>query len=109
MPKKFKKARSASAVSINGAAGVRTLEVTAKADHEAASAQPVHTDPAESRKTVRAIAAGLAVLVALVFFRVAAFQFVSFDDPYSVYNNPHVTHGLTAESIRWAFTDTATF
>jgi len=34
------------------------------------------------------------------------FDFVSFDDPEFVRDNPHVRQGLTAESAAWAFTST---
>ncbi|MBM4103760.1 MAG: hypothetical protein FJ263_06875, partial [Planctomycetes bacterium] len=41
----------------------------------------------------------------LVFWQVHTFDFVNFfDDADYVYNNQHVSGGLTAENIRWAFT-----
>ncbi|MBM4104027.1 MAG: tetratricopeptide repeat protein [Planctomycetes bacterium] len=40
----------------------------------------------------------------LVFWQVRTFDFVSYDDDDYVYNNQHVSGGLTAENIRWAFT-----
>ncbi|MBM4104516.1 MAG: tetratricopeptide repeat protein [Planctomycetes bacterium] len=40
----------------------------------------------------------------LVFWQVHTFDFVNFDDDEYVYNNQHVSGGLTAENIRWAFT-----
>ena len=51
-------------------------------------------------------------LVALCLFAVtlavyapaASFPFVEFDDPGYVRDNPHVAHGLTVDSVRWAFT-----
>jgi tetratricopeptide (TPR) repeat protein len=39
-----------------------------------------------------------------VFFQAAGFDFVNYDDDLYVYANPAVKAGLTAESLRWAFT-----
>ena len=45
-----------------------------------------------------------AALLALVFYaRTAGFDFVNYDDNLYVYENQHVTGGLTAENTRWAF------
>ncbi|HOV75113.1 MAG TPA: tetratricopeptide repeat protein [Candidatus Hydrogenedentes bacterium] len=41
------------------------------------------------------------------YIQTAWFDFVNFDDPAYVYQNPHVASGLTLESIRWAFTTDA--
>ncbi len=41
----------------------------------------------------------------LVFWRAASAQFVSFDDPIYVVQNPHVLQGLTSQSMAWAFTN----
>jgi tetratricopeptide (TPR) repeat protein len=40
----------------------------------------------------------------LVFRQVRNFDFVNYDDDIYVYENPHVSGGLTAQNIRWAFT-----
>lgn len=40
----------------------------------------------------------------LTYFQVKGFHFINFDDNQYVYNNPHVTGGLTWENIKWAFT-----
>src|SRR5262245_8201062 len=53
-------------------------------------------------------------LVALLLFggalalygRTAAFDFVEYDDPSYVRDNPHLARGLTSESARWALTST---
>src|SRR5258708_2580973 len=58
-----------------------------------------------SRKAVWFASIGLLLLISLVFFRLLGFDFISFDDPYSVYNNPNIKSGFTMEGIRWAFTD----
>ncbi len=39
-----------------------------------------------------------------VFWQVSNHEFVNFDDPYYVVNNPHVQAGITSESVVWAFT-----
>lgn len=45
----------------------------------------------------------LVALVAAVFAPVRHFEFVTFDDYAFVVDNPHVTAGLTADSVRWSF------
>jgi tetratricopeptide (TPR) repeat protein len=48
---------------------------------------------------------GLLLLAVLVVFgQTIAFDFVNFDDGEYVSDNPHVTHGLTSQSVAWAFT-----
>jgi hypothetical protein len=39
-----------------------------------------------------------------VYAPVARFPFIEFDDPGYVRDNPHLAHGLTGETVRWAFT-----
>ena len=39
-----------------------------------------------------------------VFYQVRSFEFVSWDDPWYVSQNPHVTGGLSASSLWWALT-----
>jgi tetratricopeptide (TPR) repeat protein len=46
----------------------------------------------------------LALSVFAVYWQVSSFDFVSFDDPMYVKDNPIVRHGLTLEGIKWAFT-----
>ena len=45
----------------------------------------------------------LATLTGGVFAQTGRFEFVAFDDPSYVYENKYVLSGLTAESVRWAF------
>lgn len=54
----------------------------------------------------RAVAAGLALAVLLVFGRTAGHQFLNFDDKTYVTHNPHVVSGLSWSGIAWAFTST---
>jgi tetratricopeptide (TPR) repeat protein len=49
---------------------------------------------------------GLAVLTLLVFGQVTTHQFLNYDDGQFIYENPHVSRGLTAESIGWAISST---
>ena len=48
-------------------------------------------------------AAALVVLVIAVFAPVRHHEFVDFDDPTFVVENPHVAGGLTGANVRWAF------
>ena len=49
------------------------------------------------------LAAGLFVATLLLFWRAVPHDFINFDDPDYVTENPHITGGLTGEGIRWAF------
>ena len=49
----------------------------------------------------------LALAVALVFGQTLDCDFVNYDDPTYVCDNPLVKRGLTAEGIGWAMTATA--
>ena len=46
----------------------------------------------------------LLLSVVLVFGQTVRHEFINFDDNNYVYENPQVTHGLTAQGIAWAFT-----
>jgi tetratricopeptide (TPR) repeat protein len=46
------------------------------------------------------------VLTLIVFLQVQGFDFINYDDPFYVAQNTHIRQGLTADSIRWAFTST---
>lgn len=45
----------------------------------------------------------------LLFSRATNYGFTNYDDPRYVLNNPHVTAGLTWESVVWAFTGQADY
>ena len=47
----------------------------------------------------------LALLVWWIYTQVSAFGFVTFDDIDYVYENTHVTSGINAENLKWAFTN----
>jgi protein O-mannosyl-transferase len=51
-----------------------------------------------------AVCGVLLLAVGLVFGQTICHDFVNYDDDNYVYENPHVTHGLTAQDIAWAFT-----
>jgi tetratricopeptide (TPR) repeat protein len=56
------------------------------------------------RRTVLAVCGFLVLAVALVFGQTVRFDFVNFDDSVCVYDNYHVSKGLTKQDIAWAFT-----
>ncbi len=55
-----------------------------------------------SRDSVASIM--LAVAVLLVYARAGRFDFIGFDDQAYVYQNPHITSGLTFENLIWSIT-----
>ena len=57
-----------------------------------------------SLKLVAGICVFLIVLTWLVFGQTLRHQFVNYDDPKYVYQNPEVTRGLSLHGIGWAFT-----
>jgi len=48
-------------------------------------------------------AALLAVLIWLPYFQIYSHDFINWDDPYYIYNNPLVSQGLSVLGIGWAF------
>lgn len=60
--------------------------------------------PVPDRRRHRWLAAGLFVVVAAVFLPTVTHTFIPYDDPTYITQNPHVTGGLTAANVRWAFT-----
>ena len=56
------------------------------------------------RRRAAAVCGLLLLMVAIVFGRTAGYDFVNFDDDAYVYDNPHVSHGLSGESVAWSFT-----
>jgi len=47
----------------------------------------------------------LTIVTAAVFWQVHKFDFVYYDDPAYVSENPHLQGGFTRENIKWAFTE----
>jgi Flp pilus assembly protein TadD len=60
----------------------------------------------ERRSTLLNIAIWSSLIVAtlIVYGQTFGFEFVNFDDPQYVYDNPHVQTGVTPGTIAWAFT-----
>ena len=52
------------------------------------------------------IIAALIVLVLAVYIPVRGYHFLNYDDPGYIFDNGHVTYGLTCENFVWAFTST---
>jgi Flp pilus assembly protein TadD len=50
------------------------------------------------------ICLALAFATAAVFWQVYAYDFVNFDDPTYIYENPNIQSGITLKAIKWAFT-----
>jgi protein O-mannosyl-transferase len=59
---------------------------------------------ASVRRTNRAVVAFLMVATFAVYIQVRTHQFVSYDDPMYVTQNPQVGRGLTADGLYWALT-----
>ncbi len=53
------------------------------------------------------VCAVLFIITLVVFWQTGEHQFINFDDPLYVTNNPYVKRGITADNIVWAFTTTA--
>src|SRR4030042_6312706 len=46
----------------------------------------------------------LALATAAVFYQVCNYDFVNYDDPVYVSENPNIQDGITPKAIKWAFT-----
>lgn len=69
-----------------------------------ASSRRHETLPVDRRsRPAPAVVAGVVVLIALVYWPVAGYEFVNFDDDVHVYQNQFVRTGLTARNAAWAF------
>src|SRR6266852_8119440 len=62
------------------------------------------TNSVAPRVLVLTICVFLAGITWAVFGQTLGYQFVNFDDPEYVYENPHINGGLTARGLVWAFT-----
>jgi protein O-mannosyl-transferase len=45
----------------------------------------------------------LAAVTVLLYLPTVGYDYINYDDPVFVYENPHVTAGLTPAGVRWAF------
>ncbi len=50
----------------------------------------------------------LTLATAAVFWQVCTYDFVNYDDPIYVYENPNIQAGITLKAIKWAFTTSHT-
>lgn len=57
-------------------------------------------------RTLVVIIVGLIALVVAVYARTGSFEFLTWDDPAYVTDNPYVNRGVTREGVEWAFTNT---
>ena len=71
--------------------------------HDESASQP---SPAARRQKLLDLAVWLGLILSTlaVYAQVADFDFVNYDDPKGVYQNPHVLAGLTLAGVKWAFT-----
>lgn len=58
------------------------------------------------RRTHLLISLLLILVTLIVFWQVLGHDSILYDDPEYVFENPHVQHGLTFDSVKWAFTAT---
>ncbi|MBN1795935.1 MAG: tetratricopeptide repeat protein [Sedimentisphaerales bacterium] len=49
------------------------------------------------------ICLALVIITVAVFYQVRSFDFIGYDDPIYVYNNPNVQSGIKISTIKWAF------
>lgn len=56
-----------------------------------------------SPRAVLLILLGLTLCCWLIFGQTRSFQYLTYDDRDYVYGNPHVSGGITADSVAWAF------
>ena len=50
------------------------------------------------------ICLALTLATATVFYQVCTYDFINYDDPIYVYENPNIQAGITLKTIKWAFT-----
>jgi len=55
------------------------------------------------KSLVLSIYFALAVSTLLVFWQIRNFDFINYDDPAMVYENPNIQTGITLKTIKWAF------
>jgi protein O-mannosyl-transferase len=60
--------------------------------------------PGSGREPVIAVCAGLVIAVFVIYAPVAGFDYVSYDDPTYISENPMVSGGLSLPGMAWAFT-----
>jgi Tfp pilus assembly protein PilF len=68
----------------------------------------IRTDPTNEKWATLAVCFTLVAIIWFVFGQTLRFGFVNYDDNEYVYDNPHITSGLSVGAFRWAFTHTQT-
>jgi protein O-mannosyl-transferase len=66
---------------------------------------PVPDAQGSDRRATLAVCVLLLLAIALVFGQTVHHDFVNYDDDVYVTDNPHLSHGVTARGVAWAFTD----
>jgi tetratricopeptide (TPR) repeat protein len=51
------------------------------------------------------VCVAIILAIAAIYSSAVRFDFVNYDDPWLVSDNPHIKNGLTWDAVRWAFTD----
>jgi len=69
-------------------------------DLESNSTAPSARPP---RHHIWLVAIGLTAATLAIYGQAPQFDFVSWDDPGYIYENPHIAQGITMESVKWAF------
>jgi len=49
-------------------------------------------------------ASAIVILLVILYWPVVSFQYINYDDPNWIYNNPHIAGGLSLASLCWAVT-----
>jgi protein O-mannosyl-transferase len=88
----------------NTSAGPLHERIAAEGGHAAPLVRPTET-PTTRAMLLAAVVCGL-LAVALVFVRTVAYDFVDYDDPSYVSNNPELAQGVSVAGIAWAFSAT---
>ncbi len=68
----------------------------------------IRTGPTNEPWATLAVCFSLVAIIWFVFGQTLRFGFVNYDDNEYVYDNPHITSGLSFGAFRWAFTHTQT-
>ena len=75
-----------------------------KTSHQSVHAvAPGRSAPDRANRLALPALAIIVIFTAVVYWQARTHEFVSFDDPEYISENPHVLDGLTGESVRWAF------